>query len=483
MNRRTLLKLLATAPFALQAWAHEDPARIFSSDESDVKDILDKVRSLQSRKPSTLRLFYPKGSLGNLLPCVTLFEHGSGIKVEMIEASLDEISSQLMLEHRLNRSESYDVALPPTFSIPDLATAQVIAPLNEWAKRHESPDAFASSLYKLGDRFLGQLYGYQADGDVYLFFANKKWLNDPQSRARYEDHYGHTLSIPRTWDEVDRQLEFFHDPAHNRFGGCLFRTMQYTVWEFWIRLHSKGIWPFDAYMNPQIDQAASVEALRELIRATRFLAPNVKQNGLFANFKSYAEGNTYCNLGWGGTRKYLQSSVSQMRDNVMHSPMPGGRIGQETLAMPYFNWGWNYVVLERSRQKELAYLFCLFASTVSMSTLSVRNQDGYFDPHRREHYEDPTIASLYGRDFLKAHRESLRNAIPDLYIQDCNLYMSALKHAIQSCIMYNVQPELALRKVARRWNELTDKIGREAQIKQWTYLRSCYPTSLQQLLR
>lgn len=483
MDRRTLLKLIATTPFALRAWANENSTLNMTPSDSFAKDILDKARNWRSRTPSNLRVFYPKGSLGNLLPCVNMFERGSGIKVQIIEASLDEIASQLMLEHRLNRSEPYDVALPPTFSIPDLAASHVIAPLNEWARRHETANAFASSLYRLGDRFQGQLYGYQADGDAYLFFANREWLNDPQSRARYEDRHGHALGMPRTWDEVDRQLEFFHDPARHRFGGSLFRTMQYTVWEFWVRLHSKGIWPFDAHMNPQIEQAASVEALRELIRATRFLAPNVKKNGLFENFQSYAEGNTYCNLGWGGTQKYLQGPASRMRDKVQSSPMPGGRIGQEILSMPYFNWGWNYVVLERSRQKELAYLFCLFASTASMSTLSVRNQDGYFDPHRREHYEDPTIVSLYGADFLKAQHESLKNAIPDLYIQGYKLYMSALKHAIQGCIMYNIQPELALRKVARRWNELTDKIGREDQIKQWTYLRACYPSPLQKLLR
>jgi multiple sugar transport system substrate-binding protein len=91
--------------------------------------------------------------------------------------------------------------------------------------------------------------------------------------------------------------------------------------------------------------------------------------------------------------------------------------------------------------------------------------------------------SIYGQNFLTAHRESMRNAIPDLYIQGYNLYMSALKHAIQSCILHNLRPELALQKVARRWNELTDRIGREAQIKQWAYLRSCYPASLQKLLR
>jgi multiple sugar transport system substrate-binding protein len=482
MDRRTLLKLLATVPFSLRAWAQDLAAPHPVLHDPHVKKILDRVRSLRQRS-STLRIFYPKGSLGNLLPCIRFFEEGSGMTVETIEASLDEISSQLLLDHRLNRSAPYDVALPPTFSIPDLAAANVIAPLNEWAQKYESAQDFKTSLYRLGDRFLGQLYGYQTDGDVYLFFTNQNWLEDPRYRGRYEDRHGKALSVPTTWDEVDRQLEFFHDPEHNRFGGSLFRTIQYTAWEFWIRLHAKGLWPFDIHMNPQIAQPASIEALRELIRATRFLAPDVKQNGLFENFKSFAEGNKYCNLGWGGTQTFLQGPESRLRDRVVHSPLPGGIIKDQLITMPYFNWGWNYVVLERSRQKELAYLFCLFASTGSMSTLSVSESDGYFDPHRLEHYEDAAIIATYGQNFLKAHRESMENAIPDLYIQGNNLYMSALKHAIQSCILYNIQPEMALQKVAKRWNELTDKIGREAQIKQWAYLRACYPASLQKTLR
>jgi multiple sugar transport system substrate-binding protein len=481
MDRRTLLKYLAALPLSAHGLAQDLVVPAAVDSPSNLESLKEKIRSLANRSRS-LRLFYPKGSFGNLVPCVAAFELMTGIKVHLIEASLDEISSQMILDHRLNRAEPYDIALPPTFSIPDLAEAGVITPLNEFCAKHEPPGFLNNALYNLGDRFLGNFYGYQADGDAYLLFMNKEWLQDPGHQARYADAFGQRLEVPATWDEVDRQMQFFHTPTQNRYGGTLFRSLEYTVWEFWVRLHSKGIWPFDRNMTPQIEHPASLEALQELIRATSYLSADVTQNGLFENFKSYGQGNKYCNLGWGGTQKYLQGPESKLKDKLLHVPLPGGRVGSQSFSVPYFNWGWNYVVLQQSKQKELAYLFCLFASAPSISTLAIQDNNGFFDPHRREHYDDATIQNIYSKDFLNAHLESMKNAIPDLYIQGYNLYMSALKHAIHSCIVYNIQPSLALKKVALRWNELTDKLGRNKQVEQWRYLQSSYPAFLRKIL-
>lgn len=86
---------------------------------------------------------------------------------------------------------------------------------------------------------------------------------------------------------------------------CSSEPPGYVAWEWWVRFHAKGLWPFSAQMEPQIASDAGVEALEEMIRATEHLCPETSQLGLFANWERYSRGDIYCNIGWGGSQKYL----------------------------------------------------------------------------------------------------------------------------------------------------------------------------------
>ena len=484
-GRRRFIAGCTLLPILSRGWlrkiAGADEAKADSRDFEP--DLIHFVRSIKGRNNDSLRVFYPKGCLGNLQEFVADFESKTGIKVELQEAALDEISAQLTLEHRMSSETRFDVALPPTFAIPDLASARIIAPLNEFAKLYEPPHFFDSSLYRLGDRFLDQLYGYQADGDAYMMFYNKSWLESERNQAEFANLHNKALRIPQTWAELDLQLKFFHKPAEGRYGGSLFRNSNYVIWELWARLHAKGIFPFDEAMQPRIASDEGIAALEELVASTQYLEPEVSSNGLFENFKSFAKGNKYCNIGWGGTQKYLRSKESTMRDNLKFSSLPGGESKDLSFPVPYFNWGWNYVVMERSQKKELAYLFCLFAASSKSSTKAVRNEGGYFDPHRIEHYQDPAIISIYGADFLEVHQQCLSRSIPDLYLAGHSLYMSALKNAAKLAIEHKVPAKLVMQKTAARWQEITEHVGKEMQIKQWLKLKSQYPENLRQVLR
>ena len=130
--------------------------------------------------------------------------------------------------------------------------------------------------------------------------------------------------------------------------------------------------------------------------------------------------------------------------------MPGGVIRGKTVRIPYFNWGWNYVVPSSARASEAAYLTALLATTPHVSTLSVR-QNGYFDPFRTSHYEDSVIQEMYSAPFLAAHQESMMTSIPDLYVLGTSSYMAALKNYLHRAEMGDVTPKQALQAVAKTW--------------------------------
>jgi multiple sugar transport system substrate-binding protein len=192
---------------------------------------------------------------------------------------------------------------------------------------------------------------------------------------------------------LDRQLAFFRQPDKGQYGGALFRSQYFIAWEWWVRFHAKGFFPFTDDLTPQINNEAGIQALAELVAASKSLYPGARTNGLFENFEAYGKGDIYANIGWGGTQKYLDSK-SSIKGKRTYGPTPGGSVNGKLLKTPYFNWGWNYVVSTLSPEQEIAYLFTLYATSPELSTIAVRDPDGYFDPFRLEHYTDPEIISL-----------------------------------------------------------------------------------------
>ncbi|MEM6988590.1 MAG: extracellular solute-binding protein [Pseudomonadota bacterium] len=443
--------------------------------------LAETVRSrLRNGNSEVLRLLHPDGCEANLAPVAQAFNDATGMRVELVKGSLEFIGSELRFNDVVKTSaNAYDLALPATYSLPDLVGEALLRDLSEFAREHEPPWLQEEMLYTLGDYFDGGFYGYQTDGDAYLAFFNYALPGFKSEAARYADRYGIQLSAPKTWLEMDRQIRHFHKPDAGVYGGSLYRTNRYTGWEFWSRLHGKGVLPVSDDFVPQFQSAAGVEALQELIAVSTSLEPAASTNGLFDNFKSFAEGNKFVDLGWGGTQKFLQGETSRVRGNLAHGVLPGGVDSTgRAFAAPIFNWGWNFVVPVQSPNPELAYLFSLFATLPTMSTLSVRQQGGYFDPHQRVHYTDSTIADIYGHSFLTAHERSMSQCIPDFHVYVQERYMRILGEAVHAATRGFLRPDIALREAANQWERLTDDCGREKQTQQWRQLKTSYPTRI-----
>ncbi len=474
MNRRRFLAVAA-------AFCATPTMRLGAAEPFLHQKVADAVRGLAT-PDSRLRLLAPEGSGANIRPVIAAFTQATGVAVDLTKVSVDEINTQITLD-ALAGTGYYDLALPATFGIPDLAASGSIRPLSAYAERHEPAGFRDGILYSTGDTFDGELYGFQADGDTYVMFYHRDWMENPEEQAAYADQYGTPLAIPTTWEDLDRQMAFFHRPEQKRYGGALFRTPTYLAWEWWVRLHAKGVWPLSSDLVPQIASDEGVSALEDMIRVTEFLYPKARTAGLFDNWVHYGEGRTYCNIGWGGTQKYLNGPHSAMRGRMVYGPTPSGVFGGDTVDMPFFNWGWNYVVTTFTKQPELAYLFALFASTSEMSTIAVREQDGFFDPFRPEHYSDPVISQIYSPEFLRVHKESMRAAIPDLYLANQSEYLSVLSKWLDAAINGGMLPEKALERASTQWSVLNHKVDLDLQRDRWRKLRAKYPTEAQRVLR
>ena len=438
--------------------------------------------SIAGGRSIELGLLMPNGSGANVNPVIKAFKAATGISIRPIETPVDEINVQLTLD-TLGGAGNYDLALPATFGLPDLVSAGAIVSLSGYAQKHETKGFRQGVLYQTGDSFDGQLYGFQADGDAYVMFYHKDLLNNADEKARFSERFGYELTVPSTWAELDQQIAFFNRPDEGLGGGLLFRTPAYVAWEWWVRFHAKGYWPMSSDLEPQIASEAGVLALEDLIRVTEHLCPETSTLGLFENWQRFEKGDIYCNIGWGGTQKHLNRTDSKMRNRLVFGPTPGGLVEDELLLTPYFNWGWNYVVTSQAKEPEIAYLFALFASSSEMSTQSVRQPDGYFDPFRPEHYQDRKIREAYSDEFLKVHSESMRNAIPDLYLAHQGEYFRVLTEWLRRALQGEVSPEDALQRVSEHWTLISVRTGFQKQKERWLQLRQKYPEDGRSRLR
>ena len=455
------------------------PKNIFAQSMS-IEKIIQYIKKNYYGK--TLYLLYPKGSVANVRVVVDSFYKKTGVKVVLKEAALNSIASEMILESSLkDRDQKIDVALPATYGIPDLVEKKSIIDLSEFASKFEPKDYWDDVLYNRGDFYNGRFYGYQTDGDVYLMFYNKNIKNKYQDT--FEQKFQKKYTMPKTWIEFDRQLKFFHAQSNQITGGVLPRNDEFTIYEYWLRLHSLGLYPVDDNFNPRLTSEESVQALRDIIALSKYLDKSTRTNDIFENFEIFSQGTSFSNLGWGGTQKYLMRPQSKVKSSILHTVTPGGVYKGETFAVPYFNWGWNYVVSSRTNQQELSYLFCLFASSSKVSADAIKEIDGYFDPYRKSHYQDDRIKDLYGEDFLKVHYKSLKSSIPDFYINGNGLYTSTLQRGISLSLQGFLKPEQALKLVSDKWNRITEKIGRDNQVRQWKFLKQSYPNDLKRVLR
>lgn len=450
-------------------------ARLLGSSE----DILQAARIAAVANGHALRILLPRGSEGNVAPIADLFTKETGVPIEFLFADVDLINAK-MLADELAGSNTFDIALPATFGLPDLVDANALLPLNDLASRYAASIGSTDSLYSLGDTVLGEKYGFQTDGDVYVMFYRKSWLESEANKAAYKTLTGEDLRIPRTWPELDQQMRFFNNPTKGRFGGALFRNQNYLVWEWWIRLHANGGRPVDDAFNPTINSAAGIQALQAIIDTADYLYPGADNNGLVENWRAYTEGEIYCNIGWGGSQKYFNQPDSSIREDLVFAPTPGWETNGAHFAVPYFNWGWNYTVSSQTLAPDLAYLFCRYAVSPDASTLAVQQPDGFFDPFLSIHYNDPAVIKAYGRPFLEVHKQSMAGCIPDFYVSNHSFYIDALRENMQRALRQGLTAKTALDLTAVQWRQITLETGQDGLAEQWQALLAKYPAEIRQ---
>jgi multiple sugar transport system substrate-binding protein len=444
------------------------------------------VRQLQASgevPPGTmLRLTVKQGNiaafLGRNFELQREWEKNTGIP---IDANLmPQLDSQKFIERAVN----VDLTIARNHEYPDLMQHNLIEDLTPLMRRFGfslARDEQSGYVLVKQQAYLGDsVVAIPADGDVPLLYLRRDLLEDPANRARYREKYGRELAVPKTWSEYLDQVAFFNR-AHDGFYGALEQRERNTCWMFWIpryAVNAQTPFLFDEKMHPLIDSPAGIAATENYLATVPFSPPKILDDG---NDYSYTlpffmGGKGYSTIITPAGAKLFNLDTSPIKDKFVAVPLPGHMQKNRLLRRSMLIYGNNLVIPHSAPHKALALLYAMWLSDPDISARSVAVPGGFADPYRYSHLADERIRKVYTQQALDAYRQELSSVIPSgTGLPGNSEYLAALSNNLHLAAQGKQTARDAMSHTAREWEAITERYGRDKQIRHWAAFRTQFP--------
>jgi multiple sugar transport system substrate-binding protein len=354
--------------------------------------------------------------------------------------------------------------------------------------------------------FKGRTYTIPLDGDFQMVYYRKDILK--------RDH----VAPPATWDEYlaiakRYQGKDLNGDGKGDYGSCIAKKRAaQSYWMFWSIagsfLQSGGTKQgsfFDVRtMQPLVTNPGFARAL-DIYKQTTSYAPSSERNLDVGDTRGlFTSGRCALSIDWGdiGTLA-IDPKTSRVQNKVGSVILPGSRqvLNRATGRLvpctkrtcPYAVRGVNHApfaayggwsgainAASDSKVKDAAYAFLSYMSAPAQSNVDVTLGKTGFNPYRRSQFANLNLWVKAGMsrpaaiDYLGAIRDSLQspNMILDLRVPKSAQYEGvALDTALAQFLAGEISREGAMKQITDRWNEITDKQGRDKQ-------RTAYAASL-----
>ena len=438
---------------------------------------------------TTLNVFYEAG-LQPLDPknfTGPMWEELTGIKVNVIEAPLDQIFTKTMQAH-LAGSGAYDVLNVVPNQMPDLALAGALEPLDDYVDKYgfrEELDLIAPVYRDNQMKVEDTIYGFPDDGDTLVFYYRKDIFEDAENQAAFKEKHGYDLAPPKTWKEFAEIGQFITDKyAPEMYGAGMLRQPGNAQYMFQERFRVEGGKFFDAdTMKATINSDVGVRVFTEMVEENKFMPPGVEQWGFIEAFNAFLAGDIAMTISWPpvgrwaagygkGTEALAWIPETTVVDKVGYALPPGGS--------PELAVGFSLAVSSGSKNKEAAYLYIQWMNSEEISLQRVQLPFALRDPFRTSHFASEEYRGRWKDapaylDTLKAGAET---GLLDLSLIQVDRYEEGIRQAI-SRLWAGEDPKAILDDLAAQWDKLTEKIGVEKQKRvylDWSSKPNAYPS-------
>jgi multiple sugar transport system substrate-binding protein len=430
------------------------------------------------------------------------WERITGGKVRLITAPWAELYPKMYSSFALG-AHLYDIVIFPAAWLPDFAGAGFLAPLDDFVAadpRIEWEDilpVYRERIVTWG----GKIFAVPVDGDCHIFYYRKDALENPEYQAKFKEKYGYDLPVPpRTWKEVRDIAEFFNGWDWDNDGRPEYGVVEarrkddQAYWTFFSRAagyvsipgQPGGLFFDPETMKPLINSPGHVKALEDYIEIMKFGVPGMINMDSGEIRTVFIAGEAAMAIDWGDIGVMAETDPSSVvKGKVGFAILPGSttvwdyKKGEwvqfdEPNQAPYLAFGgWVAAIDAKSQNLEAAYDFISFLASPANSYRSVTTSETGFNPYRYTHFETLSgwVGFGFGADaaaeYLAAIQETIGhpNVQPDLRIPGGARYFEALDAELALAAAGQKSPQEALDAVAEAWEQITEELGRENQLK------------------
>jgi len=406
------------------------------------------------------------------------FERKYGVKLNVVEIAPEALYEKEMIELATGGS-AYDVVQFNAFSIADYAPHLTpLKPLAEkWGLDFHLDDVLPA-FRKLYLTWKDVWYGVCSDGDVHIFYYRKDLFDNPVYKQMFYAKYGYELAPPRTWDEYLDVAEFFtgwdwDNDGEKEYGCAEYLKRGRMYWWFLDRFADYGGNYFDENMNPLINTKPGIKALKNMIEAVKYQPPGALNYSYMEVRTAYVKGDVAMCKQWTCVGRAAEDpNESKILNKTGYTVVPGAYIGGRLNHKSMLAAGYTMAIPKYSKHKDAAAHFLHYFTDIKTG-LPIVVKNTTVDPYRvsqfkaidafRKEYPNWRDVDKYLNDIL----EALKTPWPDLCIPGAAEYMDVLDYELCQAVAGQKSPQKALDDTAKKWVEITNRLGKEKQLAEW----------------
>lgn len=454
----------------------------------------------------TVTILLPKSLIGvPVLEVKDEFEAATGASLKIAQvASIDLFDN--FYSDVANGAGKYDALLSSAWWLGELVSGDYVIPYDKYYQAPNFPKWDINEVLPAPRNLLsygGKKYMVANDHDGHVMYYRRDLLADPQHQKAFQQKYGYALGVPRTWGEFRDVAAYFNGRDLTGDGSAgsgltialkagnqgMFHFMSLSA-PYVIGPANPRLYWFDPQsMRPLIESPGHVRALEVLVDLVQFGPREMLGWESGKSWDYFLAGRAALTFTWGDLGALAQQEGSKVKGKIGVAPLPGNK--------EYFNlvqgkWArgdalnrvgnttggsWAGVISRHSKSPEATYfLLALMATKEKSMVYAARGWDG-IDPGRSFHFLPPDGSGKIAdylkaswdeadvRDYLHAYFENFSNPLqlPYLRIPGTYSYLQALNLHLAEAVGGQVSPREALKATAVNFEEITLRIGRDAQ--------------------
>lgn len=462
----------------------------------------------------TVTVLLPKAVIAvSILELKDEFEAATGATLKFVQVPGPDLFDNFYSDVA-NRAGKYDAFLSSAWWLGELVAGDFIVSYDKYYKDRRFPKWDINDVLPAPRALLsygGRKYMVANDHDGQVMYYRRDLLADPQHQRAFHQKYGYALEVPKTWAQFRDIAEYFNGRDLNGDGvpdhgvtialkagtQGMFHFMSLSA-PFVIGPTNPKLYWFDPKsMKPLIESPGHVRALGALVDLVQFGPRAMLGWELGKSWDYFLEGRAALTFTWGDLGALAQQEGSKVKGKIGVAQMPGTTEyysiaqGKWVRTEPFHKVGnttggsWAGVISKYSKAPEATYyLFALMATKEKSMVYAVRGWDG-IDLGRSYHFLPPDGSAKIDDylkagwneadilDYSKAYFDTFSNALqlPYLRIPGTYSYWQALNLHLAEAVAGQSSPQAALKATAVNFEEITLRIGRDAQ-------RRAYRTSL-----